>query len=136
MIKARHQPVIRNRWSSVLALVALAMTVPVSACSSSTTTAAAAPKASASQQVCEQVTAVLSDGPDPDADPVGHAEAQVLPLQQIHTSVQSLGTAITSLDEEYQSYVQANGKSKSVTSALTNAMNTINKLCPGAGAEA
>lgn len=140
MIKARHQPVIRNRWSSLLALAALAITVPVSACGSSSsghsTASSTAGAMTATQAACQQVSAALSDGPDPGTDPVGYAEAQVLPLQQIHTSAQGVGSAITTLASAYQSYYQADGKGSSVNSALTSAMNRINKLCPGAGASA
>jgi hypothetical protein len=79
---------------------------------------------------------VLSDGPDSGTDPVGYAEAQVLPLQQIHTSVSTLGVAITTLASAYQTYYVQDGKSKTATAALNTAMNTINKLCPNAGASA
>ena len=53
----------------------------VSACSSSASSSAAAsasPSATAIAATCEQVSGVLSDGPDPDADPVGFAEAHML----------------------------------------------------------
>ena len=43
---------------------------------------------------------MLSDGPDPDSDPVGYAEAQILPLGQIHTSDAQLRTAIGKLASE------------------------------------
>ncbi len=43
------------------------------------------PPARRSKQTCKQVEAVLSDGPDPEADPVGYAQAQILPLREIHT---------------------------------------------------
>jgi hypothetical protein len=119
-----------------LALTALAVTLPLAACGSSQspaakTTTTAATKA---QQACGEVSAVLSDGPDPGADPVGYAEAQVKPLRQIHTSDSTLSSAITMLADEYSSYYTANGRGSSVNAALTTAINKINKLCPGAGA--
>ena len=73
--------------------------LPVSACSSGPAASTAAgtvtpqtvtPQTTA-QQACEQVGDVLADGPDPDADPVGHAEAQILPLRQIHIPDATLG---------------------------------------------
>jgi hypothetical protein len=121
-----------------LACAALATTVLVSACGSSGPAAAsrsaAASGASAGQQTCQQVDAVLSDGPDPGADPIGYAEAQILPLQQIHASDQTLGTAISTLADAYQGYYAANGTGSTVRSALNTAINRINSLCPGAGA--
>jgi hypothetical protein len=97
--------------------------------SSSTTTSAAV-----AQQTCQRVDAALSDGPDPSSDPVGYAEAQILPLKQIHTSDATLGKAITTLEVGYSRYYTADGHGASVGSALNSAVTTINKLCPGAGA--
>jgi hypothetical protein len=123
---------------TALACAALATTVLVSACGSSGHAAASGPAAasgtSAGQQTCQQVDAVLSDGPDPGADPVGYAEAQILPLEQIRASDQTLGTAISTLADAYQSYYAANGTGSTVRSALNTAINRINSLCPGAGA--
>ena len=48
----------------------------------------------AAQTACLQLSEILSNGPDPDADPVGYAEAQTLPLHQIHTSFKTIGSAI------------------------------------------
>jgi hypothetical protein len=121
---------------TALALPALALTVLVSACGSSGHPAAsgAAKAPTAKQQTCEQVAAVLSNGPDPDSDPVGYAEAQVLPLQQIHSPDQSLGAAISTLAAAYHSFYVADGTGSGVKSALTTAVNKINSLCPDAGA--
>jgi hypothetical protein len=143
----RSRPGTRLAYTT-LACVALATTVLVSACGSSGPTAAsshppaaqtasaktASAKTAAAQQTCQQVDAVLSDGPDPGADPVGYAEAQILPLQQIHASDQTLGTAISTLAGAYQSFYVAHGTGSTVTSTLNTAINRINSLCPGAGA--
>jgi hypothetical protein len=80
---------------------------------------------------CTQVAAVLSDGPDPDADPVGHAEAQILPLRQIKTSDKALKTALGDLSSAYRSFYQANGKG-STKKAVTKAGALVNAICPGA----
>ena len=40
---------------------------------------------------------MLSNGPDPDADPVGYAQAQILPLREIDTSDANLHQAIDAL---------------------------------------
>jgi hypothetical protein len=130
-------PAAASGVAGVLACVGLALTV--SACGSSGTTAAGttAPhvaSTTSAQAACQQVTAVLSDGPDPGADPVGYAEAQILPLRQIHTSDSSVGQAITTLANDYSSYFTAKGKGGTVNSALNTAINKINSICPGAGA--
>jgi hypothetical protein len=140
MITVSHQAAARSRAGSLawtaLALPALALTVLVSACGSSGHMAAsgAAKAPAARQQTCQQVAAVLSDGPDPGADPVGYAEAQVRPLRQIRSSDLTLGTAISTLAADYESFYAADGTGSKVKSALTAAVNRINSLCPDAGA--
>ena len=115
----------------------------VSACSSSASSSAAAsslpsssPSASSSATAiaatCEQVSAVLGDGPDPDADPVGFAEAHILLLRQINTPDQSLRGALSQLAEANQSFVASNGKSVNAKEAVAVADKKINSVCPGA----
>jgi hypothetical protein len=113
----------------------------VSACSSSASSSAAAsssssPSASSSATAiaatCEQVSAVLGDGPDPDADPVGFAEAHILLLRQINTPDQSLRGALSQLAEANQSFVASNGKSANAKEAVAVADKKINSICPGA----
>ena len=135
MITVSHHAGARSRAGALLALTALTITATVSACGSGGHTAPSGPPAAA-QAACRQVSAVLSDGPDPDADPVGYAEAQVLPLRQIHTSDQILSRAISTLAGAYSSYYTADGASSAAKAALTAAANRINWLCPGAGATA
>jgi hypothetical protein len=138
MITGSHRARARTRAGGSLAMMALAMMALISACSSGGQTAAptASTTQTAAQQTCQTVSDVLADGPDPDADPVGHAQAQILPLEQLHTTDQTLSKAISALASDYSSYVSANGTDKAATSALTAAINKINALCPGAGAEA
>jgi hypothetical protein len=99
----------------------------ISACSSS-------PASSAPSATCQQVSAVLANGPDPDADPVGYAQAQILPLQQVHSSDDQLTRSLSDLESAYQNVVDTNG-SASAKKAATGAADALNKLCPGAGAE-
>jgi hypothetical protein len=129
----------RSRTVALQALIALAVLLPLGACSSSGSAATAATtgaSTAAAQAACQQVSAVLSDGPDPGADPVGYAEAQIQPLRQIHTSDATLGQAVSALATAYSGYYTTNGTSKTATATLTSAINQINKLCPGAGATA
>jgi hypothetical protein len=81
-------------------------------------------------QTCKQIEAVLSDGPDPEADPVGHAQAQILPLREIHTSDGTLHRAIDTLAAANQSFSSTSGSS-AAKSAVSTANKTIEHLCPG-----
>jgi len=111
------------------ALAALAL----SACSSpARSSAPAVAAATAVASTCEQVGAVLSDGPDADADAVGYAEAQVLPLRQIHASDQALGQAIGQLANAYQAFYASGGKSSQAKQAVAAASKKIDSFCPGA----
>jgi hypothetical protein len=133
MITASHPVLGRRRAVAPLAIIALALLLPICACSASGRTSASAAPAAASA-TCQQVSAVLSDGPDPGTDPVGYAEAQILPLRQIHTADPTLSKAIGTLAGAYSGYFSSNGTGKTARAALTTAINRINSLCPGAGA--
>jgi hypothetical protein len=109
----------------------------VGACSSPGSSSAAAPlsassSATAIAATCEQVSGVLSDGPDPDADPVGFAEAHILLLRQVSTSDQSLRGALSQLADANQSFVASKGKSANAKEAVAVADKKINSICPGA----
>src|ERR1700735_4274208 len=98
-----HETGIQGR--AVLAAAALGgCALLLTACGSSGSSSATAAKTA-----CQQVSAALSDGPDPGTDPVGYAQAQVLPLQQIHTSDQSLQEAVGALAEAYPQFSSRNG---------------------------
>jgi hypothetical protein len=117
----------RRRRIGAVGVILLSSVALLSACSSSGSTRST----TASSAACQNVTAVLSDGPDPDADPVGYAQAQILPLKQVHTSDQQLATAINALMTAYQDVVSTNGGA-TATKAETKASNQLNALCPGA----
>jgi hypothetical protein len=108
-------------------VAALALVVLFAACGSSQP---ALSSAQVKKQTCEQVEAALSDGPDPEADPVGHAQAQILPLREIHTADGALHRAIDTLAVAYRSFSSTNGSS-SAKSAVSAASKTIEHLCPG-----
>lgn len=82
------------------------------------------------KQTCKQIEAVLSDGPEPGADPVGHAQAQIRPLRQLHTTDAKLAGAITGLASASQKFSASNG-SGSAKSAMSAATSTIKTLCSG-----
>jgi hypothetical protein len=100
-------------------------------CGSSSSASARAP-ASVAQSDCQRVSAVLSDGPDPDADPVGYAEAQILPLRHIGVGNLALHGAITQLADAYQEFFASNGKSSSAEEAVAVASKNLDSICPGA----
>jgi hypothetical protein len=105
----------------------------VCACSSSAhSTAAVSSPAAAIQNACQQVSAVLSDGPDPDADPVGFAEAHILLLRQIITPDQALHGALSQLADANQKFVASNGKSANAQEDVAVASKKLNSICPGA----
>ena len=103
--------------SCVLAATALA------ACGSSSSVAAR-------QQGCTAVAAVLSDGPDPGADPAGYAEAQVLPLHQLKLTDTKLRDVVDNLDSAYQAYASNGGRS--LAARVASEEKVLNAICPGA----
>jgi hypothetical protein len=129
-----------SRWwpkaamMAVALVTALALVVALAACGSSSKAGSSSKSAPSSAQLkkrtCRQVEAALSDGPDPEADPVGHAQAQILPLREIHTADGTLHQAIDVLAAAYRAFSSTHGSSaaKSVVSA---ASKTIEHLCPG-----
>jgi hypothetical protein len=112
-------------------LIAVGITVGGSlllgACGSSSASPTTTAVASGS---CTQVSAVLSDGPDPGADPIGYAQAQILPLRQIPTSNDRLRAAIEDLAAAYQAVVTTNNSAAS-KQGVSAASNKVDALCPG-----
>jgi hypothetical protein len=105
----------------------LALAVLLSGCGGSS-----GPSQAATKATCQKVAAALSEGPDPDADPVGYAEAQILPLRQIHAPDTELRHAIGRLADAYASFFASDGKSASAISAVAAAAKKIDAICPGA----
>lgn len=120
----------------MLALAA-ATAATASACGSSSQPAApkaAAPaSAAALGQDCTAVTDVLADGPDPDSDSVGYAEAQILPLKQVTLADSSVRSAVARLDAAFDAFTGAQGAARTQAgTTVTSAENALNALCPGA----
>jgi predicted component of type VI protein secretion system len=125
-----------NRTTALVSgRAALILTVLlVSACGSS---APAVVKATSGHEAtiantCQQVSAVLADGPDSDADPVGYAEAQVIPLRRLNVPNQTLRGVVSQLASAYQKFFVSNGKSSTAKEAVAVATKKLNSLCPGA----
>jgi hypothetical protein len=124
---ARRRPLILLAAGAVAA-------ASLAACSSSPTpTSSTALYGTAAQQQCTAVADVLSDGPDPTADPVGYAEAQVLPLRQLKTTDTALRRAVARLAAAYQAYSTATGSANTAAAlAASKAEAAVNAICPGA----
>jgi hypothetical protein len=120
-----------GRAAGLALLPALAVAVTLTACGGSSGSAASG-TATATRQSCQQVAAVLSDGPDPDADPAGYAEAQILPLRRVRIADAPLKTAVTQLDSAYQQLFTSNGTSSAAVQAVATASKKVNAICPGA----
>jgi hypothetical protein len=132
---SKRKTAVPGRLAGYAAL--LLVVLLVGACSSSKSSPAAAPPSASSSATaiaatCEQVSGVLSDGPDPDADPVGFAQAHILLLRQISTPDQSLSGALSQLADANQSFVASSGKSANAKEAVAVADKKINSICPGA----
>ncbi len=110
--------------------VAMAMTLVVLLVACGASSKLAPSSAQVKMQTCKQVEAALSDGPDPEADPVGHAQAQILPLREINTTDGALRQAIDMLATAYQAFSSTHGASQA-KNAVGAASKTIEHLCPG-----
>lgn len=126
MTQQNASPAARALPSASLVLAALLV---LCGCGSS---AQSATQAAATSKTCQQVGAVLSDGPDPDADPVGYAEAQILPLRQVAAPDKALKNAIRALADAYQRFFASSGTSDAAKEAVAVASKKINSFCPGA----
>jgi hypothetical protein len=110
-----------------VALLALGL----AACGSSSSSTTSAILGSQVQQDCTNVSDVLSDGPDPDADSVGYAQAQILPLRQLTISDAALHSDVLALATAYAAYSSSSG-SPAAASAVAKAENSVNSICPQA----
>lgn len=132
------RPLRRRGTTRILAVLALAAVTSATAagCGSSSSAAAASPlnSASALARDCTSVADVLSDGPDPTADAVGYAQAQILPLKQISLNESAVRDAVGRLDSAFTAFVAAKSPAaqKQTAAQVTTAENAVNVLCPGA----
>jgi hypothetical protein len=101
-------------------------------CGSSSSGAAAASNHPApAANVCVQVADVLGNGPDPDFDPVGYAEAQYGPLATVKGATPALQQALKTLASAYHAEFTG-GLNKASKSAVKTASRSVNTFCPGA----
>lgn len=116
----------------MLTIPLLAAPLGLAACSSGTSGGSAAGGvALAPAALCRQLNGVFADGPDPDADPVGYALSQILPLRGVHSSDRTVTTALDRLIAADRDLVQSNGADKAAGTAIKKSDHAINQACPG-----
>jgi hypothetical protein len=108
----------------------LLLTALLAACGSSKSSSSTSSASAQIKQTCRAIEGVLSNGPDPEADPVGYAQAQILPLRQISTSDQKLHEAINKLSSAYAAFSASKGAS-SAKAAVSAASKSLESICPG-----
>jgi|HubBroStandDraft_3_1064219.scaffolds.fasta_scaffold25281_3 hypothetical protein len=119
----------RRRRAPCAVVAALALAMLLGACGASSKPTPSS--AHVTKETCRQLEAVLSDGPEPAADPIGYAQAQILPLRQIHTTDAKLAEAIDTLASAYQGFSSSDG-ARSAKSAVSSASRAIDTICPAA----
>jgi hypothetical protein len=119
------------RQRVLLLAVGAGVALLLTACGSGSANAPAS-ASSAISAACTEVGAALSDGPDPAADPVGYAEAQIKPLHAIKTSDPALRAAIADLATAYAGVFDSNGSNAAAKKAVATASKKVNAICPGA----
>jgi hypothetical protein len=125
-----RQALIRASAGTAAAFLALAVAACGSASSQTSSTAA---PGTAVQQDCTTISDVLSDGPDPGADPVGYAQAQVLPLRQLTISDAALHSAVLSLATAFEKFSTSAGAARAAAALMVaKAEDEVNKTCPQA----
>jgi hypothetical protein len=120
-----------RRQLSRAGLMSLVLAPLVLAACSSSALGGASSQPKAPIAFCHRVLAVLSDGPDPDADPVGYALSQIAPLGEIHTSDSSLAERVSNLISADKALVGANGSDRAATKTIAKDDAGLNKVCPG-----
>lgn len=126
-------PPLRNRslWTLGLWASSACLAFALSACGNSSSASSSPP--TVKQQGCTAVSDVLSDGPDPDADPVGYAEAQILPLEHLKLADSNLSGTVRQLAQAYKDFSATNGAKGTATANKVSATEkALNAICPNA----
>ena len=120
---------------AVLALAGplVALPLALSACGAGAVpgTASGGGLAKAPQALCQKLNAVFSDGPDPDADPVGYALSQILPLTQLHSTDTAVINTVSAVVAADRSLVKSNGSDHAATKAIKAGYAKLDQACPG-----
>ena len=135
MSRIPHQRIPPARLAAGRALTAVSaalLATAIAACGSSSSShpATSVILGTTIQQDCTAIGDVLSDGPDPDADSAGYAQAQVLPLRQLKIGDATLQHDVLTLAGAYQALSAAGGTG--AAAAVTKAEKAVNSICPQA----
>jgi hypothetical protein len=113
-----------------IALASVAVAAPLwSAAAAQSAGAATHSKAPAA--LCAKLDAIFSDGPDPDADPVGYALSQIKPLGAVHTSDHTVSAVLTKLVKADRALFTSNGSDHAAEKEIKTADALVNTSCPG-----
>ncbi|MFZ0249364.1 MAG: hypothetical protein WAL61_05420 [Acidimicrobiales bacterium] len=123
---------VRRALRGGVAVTGLALTVPLLAACGSGPSGGSASRAQAPTGLCQKLSGVLSDGPDPDVDPVGYALSQIAPLGQIHTSDHELAQRLSDLISADQTLVGSNGSDHAAAESIAKDDAALDTICPGA----
>jgi hypothetical protein len=134
----------RKVQAAVAALAMVTVPAALSACSSGSSAPSAAGTSSttsgggvtaalakAPASTCQLLNDVFSDGPDPDADPVGYALSQILPLRNLESSDSALMATVSKLESDDEDLVKANGADSLAAAAIKKDDKAIDSACPG-----
>jgi hypothetical protein len=121
----------RSHRTAVGLAVSAAGLAILSGCGSSSSGGTPAAAVVPRPPICTEITGVLGNGPDSDADPVGYAEAQIAPLAKLHASDPKLASALAALGAAFRTEY-ATGASKASKAAVAHAQDQVNAVCPGA----
>jgi hypothetical protein len=99
----------------------------------SSSSGAAAPSGEAvpAADVCVQVADVVGNGPFPDFDPAGYAEAQYRPLAAVKADKPGLQAALKQRLTAYP-HEFVHGVTKQTKSGVKSGQRAVNSVCPGA----
>lgn len=118
--------------SLTLAAVAFAgAPLGLAACGSGASAGSSGGAALAPAALCQRLDAVFSDGPDPDADPVGYALSQILPLGALQSSDHRVTATVQQLVAADRDLVQSDGSDKAAEAQIKTSDHTIDQACPG-----
>jgi hypothetical protein len=109
----------------------LAVPLALAACGSSGGSGGVPSLSKAPSSLCSSLNAILSDGPDPDADPVGYALSQILPLGELHSSDSAAIGVVHQLISADRALVKSGGSNRSASKTIKAADESINEACPG-----
>ena len=124
----RSRPVAR---ASSVAVASVALAIPLWGAWAGGGPAGASTHSKAPATLCRTLNGIFSDGPDPDADPVGYALSQIRSLGAIHTSDHTLGAAVTKLVASDKAFVRSTGSDRAAKKTIKREDAAVHAACPG-----